>query len=150
VSIRPRESLIYDDAAERSYARLRGVSALVMLPAAVLLILRGGLLGKLLGLTGALVGLLWLRRAARAPKRPAVTRIDVTDEALLLHMGTVLREIRFANIERIDADEDNLVVRITMREGEHVDLPPGYEKLGVSALAERLRKASDRSRGHHA
>jgi hypothetical protein len=141
-----RESLRYDDAAERSYARLRGVAALAMLPAAVLLLLRGGLLGKLLGVTGALIGLLWLRRASRAPTRPTVTRIDVAEDALVLHMGTVIREIGFAIIEGIEADEEELVVRITMRDGEHIDLPSGYAGLGVVDLAERLRKAA--VRGH--
>src|SRR5690606_10157515 len=138
----PRDTLRYDDSAERSYARLRGITSLVMLPAAVLLLLRGGLLGKLLGIAGTALGLLCLRRAASPARRPAVDRIDLTDEALLLHMGTVIRELRYSSIESIDADEDALAVRVSLRGGEHVLLPPGYGGLGVAGLAERLRKAT--------
>jgi hypothetical protein len=136
------ETLRYDDAAERSHARLRAISSLVMLPAAVLLLLRGGLLGKLLGVAGLVVGLIWLRRAGRPSMRPAVSRIDVTDDGLLLHTGTTIREIRFLLIDGIEVDEQKLVVRITMRGGETLELPPGYAGLGVTDLAERLRKAA--------
>jgi hypothetical protein len=136
------ESLVYEDAAERSYARLRGVASLAMLPAAVLLLVRGGLLGKLLGVAGLAVGLVWLRRIVRPPERPPIGRIDVTDDALLLHSGTVIRELRYLLIDAIEADEEKLVVRITMCGGESVELPPGYAGLGVTDLAERLRKAA--------
>jgi hypothetical protein len=139
------EVLRYDDAAERSFARLRGVASLVMLPAAVLLLIRGGLLGKLLGVAGVLLGVLWLRRASKAPKRPVVGRIDVTDSSFVLHMGTIIRELRFVHVQEIEADEDHLVVRITARDGERIELPPGYAGLGVEALAERLRKAASRA-----
>ncbi|NLY93520.1 MAG: hypothetical protein GXY23_05780 [Myxococcales bacterium] len=135
---RAPHTLHFDASAERSHARLRGMAALVMLPAALLLLLRGGLLGKLLGVAGTLVSVMWMRRAAKAPAPPLFARIDLVEDALLLHGTHVAREIRYDAIERVEADEERLVVAIVLRDGERVELPPGYGGLGVEALAHRI------------
>lgn len=135
------ERLYFDESKERSYLRLRALSTLLLIPASFILIVRGGFLGKLLGVAGFFLSLSYLRRLRKPVVKPPIDSLSLEPGRIALHEGGTRTTLRSDDIERIALDEEKLLVRIELRGGGEIELQPGYGGLGAVALLERLDRA---------
>lgn len=135
------ELLHFDEASERSYARLRALSTLLLLPASFYLLIRGGFLGKLLGVAGIAISISYLRRVRRPSLRPPIEALELDRGAIGLIEGDRRTLIKREDVARLRLDEEKLLVRIELKDGGRIELLPGYGGLGAVALLERLDRA---------
>lgn len=135
------DRLYFDESGERSYARLRALSTLLLIPASFVLLIRGGFLGKLLGVAGFALSLSYLRRLRKRALKPPIESLSLSRGRIVLHEAETRTILERGDIKRLSLDEEKLLVRIELQGGGEIELPPGYGGLGAVALLERLDRA---------
>jgi hypothetical protein len=146
--------LTLDARAERAVAGLRLAGAAAALGAAAWMLALGpGLLGGVLVGVSALAGAGWLAAAAlgrRRARAPDAWSLEADEVGLRLREGAEGTTVAWAEVTRVDVDEDRLVVRLYRAAEEPVTIEPRYAGLSVYALAgalEERRAASGRAAG---
>jgi hypothetical protein len=128
----------------RVTARMRLVAAVVTGVAAIWLAWVERSIGfRLLGLTGGLFAARWLlvyRNAARTVSSADAHYLEITTERLTVASGAQQRAIPLEHVERIELDEDRLVVVLRLGSGEELPIEPVYGGLGLRDLAETLER----------
>lgn len=136
-----KERLYFDESSERSYARLRAISTILLIPASVFLLIRGGFLGKLLGVAGFTLSLSYLRRLRRPALKPPIDSLALGAGRIVLYEGEASTTLAREDIEKLSLDEEKLLVRIKLKGGGEIELQPGYGGLGAVALLQRIDRA---------
>lgn len=145
----PFRTLPLDRSSERADAALRLTAAVVVLGGGVWLALVAQD-PKLWVCSGAalLASAAWLAMGLRARRRIRDAerhRLDLRPEALHLLEGRVERRVRWADVRQIEVDEERVVVRVSLADGEPVILEPRFGGLGVHDLEAAVRRARDRA-----
>lgn len=143
----PFRTLPLDRESERAVRALRLTAAVVVLGGAVWLALVAGD-PKLWVCSGAafVASAVWLVMGLRAGRRIRDAerhRLDLDPHALRLLEGGVERRVPWGDVRHIEVDEERLVVRISIADGEPVVLEPRYGGLGVHDLEAAVRRARD-------
>jgi hypothetical protein len=68
--------------------------------------------------------------------------LEITPEHLILAQGAQHRTIPFAQLDRIELDEDRIAVVLCLGTGEELTVEPVYGGLGQLELAETLQRYS--------
>jgi hypothetical protein len=127
--------------ADTDEARLRIVAAVVCsICAGLFALARPGPLSIVVSLAVIAAGLAWAARARRTAERAhAEASLALASSGLTL---TGVPEIPWADVARVDVDEDRLVVMVHRSSGDPVVIEPVYDGISVydlAALVERCR-----------
>jgi hypothetical protein len=129
----------------KAEAVLRLMASIVALAAALAALLGSLPIGAfLIALTGVLVGFAWFFAARRGLKRSQHASdftLDVYARAFALREGGTLVIVPFAEITRIDVDEERLDVVIERTSGAPLRIEPRYPGVEIHQLMHRLRNA---------
>ena len=121
------ERIERDRAADRAVGRLRLTGAIVVgLSSIVLAFGGGGSLRWLLVVLGVLASVGWLASYRRLRGSDSDDHLALRAEDLLMHLGAKQRSLPWRAIERVEADEERLVVRVHAGE-EGFDVPLVWE-----------------------
>jgi hypothetical protein len=136
--------LTLDRAEIQVTARVRLVAAVLTAAAAIWLTWVQHEIGfRLLAVAGGLFAVRWLlvyRRSARTVSSAEAHYLEITTERLTLADGTHHRSIPIDRIERVELDEDRLVVVLRLGSGDELPIEPVYGGLGLRDLAETLER----------
>lgn len=125
-------------------ARVRLVAAVLTAAAAIWLAWVERAIGfRLLALAGGLFAARWLlvyRRSARTVSSPDAHYLEITMERVTLASGDQHVGVALERVERIELDEDRLVVVLRLGGGEELPIEPVYGGLGLRDLAETLER----------
>jgi len=141
----PFRTLPLDRQSERAVAALRLTAAIVVGAAAVWLALLDPGVKMWVCIGGAMVAsLAWVAMALGARKRRTDAerhRLVLEPGGLHLVEGTEERRVSWADVERIETDEERLVVRVSVRDGQALTIEPRYGGLGTHELEAAVRRA---------
>lgn len=150
-SASPFPTLPLDRGAERAVAALRLTAALSVTAGAIwLALLRPSPIVWVCIAAAAAAALAWLvmgLRAGRRIKDADRHRLVLEPSGLRLIEGPRERRIAWPDVERIEADEERLVLRVSVRGGEPLVIEPRYGRLGVHDLEAVVRRAFDAAQG---
>jgi len=145
----PFRTLPLDRSSERAVAALRLTAAVVVLGGAIWLALVAAD-PKLWVCSGAafLASAAWLAMGLRARGRirnAEQHRLVLRPQALHLVEGGRERRVLWADVREIEVDEERLVVRVSIADGEPLIIEPRFGGLGVHDLEAAVRRARDRA-----
>jgi len=136
--------LMLDRADVRGSARVRLAAAVVAGAASAWLIwVEQSIVLRLLALAGAAFAVRWIigyRKTGRSLSAADAHYLEITKDRLTVADGTHPRSIPATQIERIELDEDRLVVVLRLEGGEELPIEPVYGGLGLRDLAETLQQ----------
>lgn len=133
-----------DRRAEREIAGLRLGSAILLLPVSVYVLAVDAPMGAktlaVVGLFGSLIwSLSWVR--SRRHLRDAERHyLSLSEDGLTLCLGGDERSVAWASVRDVDVDEDRLVIVVSLDDGQRLDVPPGWEGIGLDGLRDLLEE----------
>jgi hypothetical protein len=136
--------LALDVGLEQSNAQLRLAAAAVAAVAGIWLAwVEHGVWMRLTALVSVVFAVLWVRRflkAARVAQHADSHFLEIATQHVTLARGAQPRVIPFAQVERIELDEDRLVAVLHLHSGEELAIEPVYGGLGLRDLGETLQR----------
>jgi hypothetical protein len=125
-------------------ARVRLVAAVITAAAAIWLAwVERSIWLRLVAAAGGVFAARWLlvyRRSANAVSPTDAHYLEITMERVTVASGAQQRAIPMAQVERIELDDDRLVVVLRLGNGEELPIEPVYGGLGLRDLAETLER----------
>ncbi|MFO0693425.1 MAG: hypothetical protein U0230_07710 [Polyangiales bacterium] len=122
-------------------ARLRTVAACVVLPLSLLLFAAPSMAARAFALAGVAASVFWLRAAGRARREaasapPSSLRLD--PEGLELVEAGVSARLPWTAVVDVEVDDAAVGIRVVSSDGTSVLVRPGYGRLGLVELHERI------------
>lgn len=149
--VEPFRTLPLDRGSEGAVAALRLTAAIAVLAGAVWLVLVAKDPAAWVCSGAALLAsVAWLVMGLRARGRIRAAerhRLSLEPKALHLVEGSHERRVPWADVERIEVDEERLVVRVSIAEGEPLIIEPRFGGLGVHDLEAAVRRACEVGEG---
>ncbi|MBC7172533.1 MAG: hypothetical protein H5U40_08915 [Polyangiaceae bacterium] len=146
-----RRRLRYAASAERSVARFRLGSALIVFPCAIaVLAFSPSLVTKAFAFLGVLVSIAWVISFffARSRLRNAgAFYLDLGPEGLSLAMGGAPIEVSWREVHSVEVDEERLLVVLRLTGGTTLDVPPVWEGVGIYDLCDLIDGTRDGASG---
>jgi len=125
-------------------ARVRLVAAVITAAAAIWLAwVERSIWLRLLAAAGGVFAARWLlvyRTSTRAASSTDAQYLEITLERVTVASGAHQRAVPMEHVERIELDEDRLVVVLRLAGGEELPIEPVYGGLSLRDLAETLER----------
>lgn len=131
-------------------ARLRTAAALVVLPTSLVLFAAPSAVARAFALAGVAASVFWLRAGSRARREAASqppSSLHLGSEALVLTGGEARARLPWTAVVDVEVDEAEVGVRVHASDGSSVLVRPGYGRLGLVELHERIVTRWRRSTG---
>ena len=138
--------LVLDVGLEQTNAQLRLAAAVVAAFAGIWLAwVEHGVWMRLTALVSVVFAARWAwgflkLRAARVAQHADAHFLEITSQHVTLARGAQPRVIPFAQVDRIELDEDRLVAVLHLHSGDELAIEPVYGGLGLRDLAETLQR----------
>lgn len=122
-------------------------AALALVAAVWLLAVDGRTVPRIAASLSLVFGLAWAWRFVRSRTQNAQTdQLRMNENALVLRKGGSEQTVPWLSIDRIELDQDALVVCVMLREGGEVRVEPGYGGLGLDDLGKLIHGRLEASR----
>jgi hypothetical protein len=135
--------------AERSLARVRTATALIVAVASTLVLLGDVpvpvFLAAALGLLMSLIWLAQARRASRRAENASSFHLSVFSKGFLLAEGAHQTWVSWQDVAAVEVDEEHLEVVVSRRQAPPLRLEPRYPGVEIHALMHTLRSALEKS-----
>ena len=104
---------------------------------------QGWIAGAVLLATAAFAWL-WTRAFVAARRRiadPSRFYLELGASELVLAEGEDVQSVPWRSVERVEVDQDSLVVIVTCRDGQRLRIEPRYRGIGLQELGEVIHRA---------